>query len=550
MEAVKFISPKRFLCLLPVLFFGSLAFGDGCYIPERAIQKFPEISAQRAVLSWKDDKETLVISSALDSQSQNLGWIIPLPAVPETIEKQTPGGLKTLDFCIQPKITHDLHHVIAATIVAAILVNLILGTLFFKREYVIKLLVILMMMCIFWSLLLPAAGGLSSAVVKSDNLSIEKTVNVGSYEISILKASKLADLNSWLSENDFISLPQAANKTVEKYLSKSWVFAAIKLSRGEAGANAPHPIQMQFPSKEAVYPLQLTALAGGSPQFEIFVIADQKASCNFLSEDFCDRFLAEKIDQRVYSEPEATNTTVHEAKTEFTGADSGLTIAHSAIQPLMWDNCVLTKFVGAIPAEKMQSDLHFTWIPFKASRQYLYTDQGAKHMALISFVIVAGIWMAISMFLFRKKIRTLTGSLWYVGVAIVPVFVLFAIASTYCYQSLPKIASTDVQITRGRHHSPPDIYFDVAELLEKQPKLLQGSAQDVSEAILKSSPLNENEPRKRIDRITGMELKQEDSPGNFTVDREDDQILVRIYEYNGGVLAIKQATTEKPDAKN
>ena len=30
------------------------AFGDGCYIPERAFRKFPEIPAQRAVLAWKD----------------------------------------------------------------------------------------------------------------------------------------------------------------------------------------------------------------------------------------------------------------------------------------------------------------------------------------------------------------------------------------------------------------------------------------------------------------------------------------------------------------
>ena len=93
---------------LAVLFSASAAMGDGCYIPEHAVRKIPEIPAQRAVLSWKDGVETLVISSALDSEAQKLGWIIPIPAVPRVIEKESPGALKTLNFCIQPKITHDI----------------------------------------------------------------------------------------------------------------------------------------------------------------------------------------------------------------------------------------------------------------------------------------------------------------------------------------------------------------------------------------------------------------------------------------------------------
>ena len=60
----------------------STVLADGCYIPERAVRKIPEIAAQQAILSWKDGVETLVISSALDSESQKLGWIIPVPSAP------------------------------------------------------------------------------------------------------------------------------------------------------------------------------------------------------------------------------------------------------------------------------------------------------------------------------------------------------------------------------------------------------------------------------------------------------------------------------------
>ena len=101
---------RQYLGVVTVLLFASSALGDGCYIPERAVRKIPEIPAQRAILSWKDSVETLVISSSLDSEAQKLGWIIPIPAVPQTIEKESPGGLKTLDFCIQPEITHNDWH--------------------------------------------------------------------------------------------------------------------------------------------------------------------------------------------------------------------------------------------------------------------------------------------------------------------------------------------------------------------------------------------------------------------------------------------------------
>ena len=69
---------RRSCFVVAVLAFASDVFGDGCYIPERAVES-PEIPAQRAVLAWKNGQETLVISSALDSESQKLGWIIPLP---------------------------------------------------------------------------------------------------------------------------------------------------------------------------------------------------------------------------------------------------------------------------------------------------------------------------------------------------------------------------------------------------------------------------------------------------------------------------------------
>lgn len=83
------------------------AFADGCYIPEKAYAKLPDIPLQRVILSYRDGIETLIIESSLDSEDQSFGWIILLPEVPTILEEVSPGFLKTLSSCIQPEITHD-----------------------------------------------------------------------------------------------------------------------------------------------------------------------------------------------------------------------------------------------------------------------------------------------------------------------------------------------------------------------------------------------------------------------------------------------------------
>ena len=128
-------------------------------------------------------------------------------------------------------------------------------------------------------------------------MQVEKTATVGSYTISILRPSRPDGLDGWLAENGFAALPEAAGPIIADYISQGWVFAAIKLTRGESGANAPHPIKLAFAAKEAVYPMKLTAIAGGKPAFELFVIGNDRAACDMLEEEFCDRFSKTEVNE-------------------------------------------------------------------------------------------------------------------------------------------------------------------------------------------------------------------------------------------------------------
>ncbi|MHC5054745.1 MAG: hypothetical protein ACYTKD_08510 [Planctomycetota bacterium] len=62
------------------------ALADGKYFPERAVEKPVAIPSQRAVIRFKDSRETRIIESAAESDSKSLGWVIPLPAEPDRVE--------------------------------------------------------------------------------------------------------------------------------------------------------------------------------------------------------------------------------------------------------------------------------------------------------------------------------------------------------------------------------------------------------------------------------------------------------------------------------
>ena len=109
-----------------------------------------------------------------------------MPSVPTTIEKQSPGGLKTLALCVQPKITHDLSRSLRLAIVVALVGNLLLGTLLLKREWFANVLIVLTILGLLWSLLLPATMASSSTATHTTRARVEKSAEVGSYEVSVL----------------------------------------------------------------------------------------------------------------------------------------------------------------------------------------------------------------------------------------------------------------------------------------------------------------------------------------------------------------------------
>ena len=507
-----------YLALASVCFLlcGSSALADGIYMPERVIRKIPEISAQRALIRWKDGEESLVISSALDSESQRLGWIIPLPSVPSAIAKADPGGLKTLNFCIQPEIINDLHEETLISMVILLHLLFFTGVLLFRRESLLGWFLVWICFVILASMGIPAAMGVREKLLAgASTVVVEKTVNAGAYQIAVLSSKNLGDLSSWLEENGFTVFPSAAEPIVARYIRDGWCFGAIKLSRDKKGANTPHPIQIDFKTKEAIYPMQLTALSARAAHFELFVIGEKRADSSLLRTEFCDRFL--RTTGKAYGWPSDTEYSC------FAGEHSHLKIGHPAICLQMWNGCVLTKLSGDLTPLQMTDDLRFQWSQLHAYRQHLFTKRGSISSSFLCFSWMFGLYTFGSMVIFRKNIRQKPWH--FLTMNLLPAGSICGLVSVVCLGCLPKIENVEVRRYFGSYRlAAHDLSKGIDRQIAETPNILQGSEQQIGDAIIKAQ---------RFYPVIANKLSAEATPGNFTVEKRNGKVTIRCYDLIG-----------------
>ena len=525
------------LCLLT-----SYVWADGCYIPAKAILKIPEIPAQQAVVSWKDGTETLVIASALDSESQKLGWIIPLPSVPETLEKASPGSLKTINFCLQPSITHALLGFIFLSLLVVFPTILIISAIIFWPHRLLDILVSLAI-CYILSASLFSAGS-SNSTKCLGAIEVEKSARVGAYEIAVLRSKDPAGLSEWLAGNGFAALPAGAQKIVTDYIQEGWVFAAIVLSREETGANTPHPIKITFKTSAPVYPMRLTALSGGNTALDLFVIADKRAASDLLKTTFCDQFVSITHSNK---DDRYETTTVYQAK------NSRLQIGHPAICAMMWPGCVLTKLSGVINSKKMTEDIRFQWKPFEAYRQHLYTTSGAKSVVFLICLWGIGGSLLICMILFKKRIKDFQGPKWFFKKVMAPASIAVMLGATLFYMVVPKLKTDEYEVS---NRFLPRIYpgwmkSRIAMRFRENSSLLTSSEKEIAKGLLDllTKDYTSDAHQKKLmssNRLTGGTLQVEDSPGNFTIQKNEDHVIVRIYDATGRAVTDKINFTPAP----
>lgn len=82
---------------------------------------------------------------------------------------------------------------------------------------------------------------------------------VGAFDITVLKGGSVSEVVDWLDTNGYQQSDKAP-PILQKYLSKSYFFAAVKLVGG-AGTNEIHPLVVKYHGDKPCVPLELTAIA-------------------------------------------------------------------------------------------------------------------------------------------------------------------------------------------------------------------------------------------------------------------------------------------------
>lgn len=502
---------------------GRSARADGGHFTPPVYGKVAEIPGQRALIAYRDGRETLIVESSYSTEARDVGWVIPLPSVPDRIQPVSSAAMKTLAFCLQPPVTHFMPDWFVTVCVTILIVSGVVAMVWLVRltaRSLVEVLVVVALLAILAGMLLPAlATARSDARMPSPVLGVrvERQTEVGNYSVSLLRAQTPDALNEWLKRNGFMAVPDSGRDAVADYVRSGWCFAAAVLNRAEAGTSTPHPIRFDFLCAQAVYPMKLTALGGATPRVELYVVADRKASSRLLALDFCDSYseIHEMKSEAVDDDPR----TLYGRSRLFSGMTFDQNIGHPEIVGVLWSGCVVTKLSGSIRPEEMKEDLTFTWAEPGASRRHPFTTRGAAVMAVSAGVSLLSLMVFPALF-FRKRLAEPGGRAWFVGRILTPTVLLLGVLGAAFYLVVPKteihISSlssmlSDVRFRHGVKYSYSSTIEAVAKDIEERCELIHYRNAFTGEPVVRGDA----------------------SPGNYDIRRSDGRLYFIYYEQSG-----------------
>lgn len=363
---LKIVTQKLVYGVLFLIALSSSVMADGAFY---ASNFSPEIPDQRAVISYLDGRELLIVQSNFTGVSGDFGWVIPVPAEPE---------FSSIDMLYSDSFFHTLlrntaprETLISATcsalagilvICLILLVPLLLYRFFFfiLGEPVPRLgygsVIYLAMAFLLIIFMMFATLGTHD----SQDVEMLSTGYAGVYDVKVIKASNSGALLDWLNENKY-QFTKSDEKVFKEYIDKDWCFVTCRINNEKAQTDEfrtdkgmVNPLILIFPAKEIVYPLALTAVAGAETEVVLYVYGRAKAAAD-------GRFELEYANQR--------NSRYEWDVLEF---DETNTLSKKVLE---FPRDYLTKFRGKLTPNDMRSDLIITAAsdvnPYRKSKTHM-----------------------------------------------------------------------------------------------------------------------------------------------------------------------------------
>jgi hypothetical protein len=469
-----------------------------------------------------------VVESSFESESHDVGWVLPLPAEPTKLDVAEAGMLTSMSLCLQPRITHDLETYAKVPLVLLlcffpfVCIAVLVEKPRSRRKWVGIILALIIYVIIIASLFLPTLGRAREFAARSlggGRITELSRQRVGNYDVSVLKADDSNALSGWLRDNSLKSLDAKAKVVVDDYISRKWCFVVARLRRDKGGPATPHPIAATFPVKSPVYPMKMTSLAGSETRVELFVVAGKTAA----ADDF------ECVASDKYQQIDGMAN--YDMPPYYKGESTGLVIGSPDAGEFLWPGCVVTKLTADLSPEQMDHDIAINLQDFASYRQHLYSPRARGEIVLFKR-LWGGLFVMLSLAAVFNKMRK--PKRWELITIVVLIGVILA-GSLIVHASLPV-----TEVHTGRRLAPVFMRMHVNSLYKSAVLLAHDGLlhRGMSPAELARFPeiAEENKylyVRSLENPLTGEKIRYERSPGNFASRKISDMTFFCIYDEHG-----------------
>lgn len=421
---------KQALKIVAVLALGlslgvAAARGDGMVVSEPA-QPLVEIPDQRALISFANGVERLVIETSFLGEGTNFAWVVPLPAAPK-IEAVSPGLFADLELTFQPRFVslvqpyylaalllcgvgllgwralqdevswiRDLPLCLALAVGAWVWSgHLVPGLLLLGAAVYLRLftrspasLALGMVACLgviaFAGIL--ASSGLRNLVntlgadesASASGVKVLAAQRVGLFDTTTIEGRDPQALLRWLEAHG-CGLPDTARPVIRDYLDRGWVFVASRVHRSESefGRDALHPLAFTFATATPLYPTRLTALNGRDCAMDLYVFGARRAAAPHFRAVRCARIEAQ-------------------SSTGYQEDASSLLIDDPEARRLIGDAAMGTKLSARLTPRQMSRDVELRSRWNWTSGATVYSYAAALNLALNASVPLAALgWLAL-----------------------------------------------------------------------------------------------------------------------------------------------------------
>ena len=184
-----------------------------------------EMKAERTLIVWnaKDKREDFIRSVNFESHSESLGFIVPVPSIPEVAD---------FDSEVFKKLDQEMERQRPKK-------YLFFPKASYSNDFAADG---------------GGGGGPPGSKSRGGSVSVLAEYELSDYSVKVIRAESIEPLAEWLSTNDFY-MRDALKDWLQSYLDKKWAFTVFNLKKKTKDTGfSSKSVRISFQSSEPVYP--------------------------------------------------------------------------------------------------------------------------------------------------------------------------------------------------------------------------------------------------------------------------------------------------------